>query len=137
MKVNLIAAIGKRGQLGFKGELPWHNPDDLGWFREETTNSLLIVGYKTYPSVMCLDMTFGRRLLIDDLEIDKRGACTFAQSFGLNNVWIIGGAKTYVRWLNMGAVDRSYIAHIDYDGPADAWFPVLRDGKWEINNATL
>lgn len=36
------------------------------------------------------------------------------------------GAKTYQQW--MPHVDRCLISLIDYDGPADAWFPSIIPG---------
>lgn len=56
--LNLIAAVGRNGQLGLNGELPWGNSEDFAirnraaadmrFFKQATTNSIILVGYKTY-----------------------------------------------------------------------------------------
>ena len=45
--INAIVAIGKRGQMGLNGRLPWHDREDLLWFRRKTMGGVLICGAKT------------------------------------------------------------------------------------------
>jgi dihydrofolate reductase len=49
--VNLIAAVGSRGQIGLKGELPWSSSADLAWFKRTTMGGVVIVGYRTYKTM--------------------------------------------------------------------------------------
>lgn len=124
MKINLIAAIGNNGQLGLNGQLPWpRNGDDLRWFKKMTTGSFMLAGRHTYDSIVGkIELKESRRTL----------ACAFhgqtpsylreqADALGHEEVFIIGGAKIYERWIPY--VDRFYIAHINYNGPADTYFP--------------
>ncbi|QNH71906.1 hypothetical protein P9VFCI_067 [Rhizobium phage P9VFCI] len=123
MKINLIAAIGKSGQIGLNGGLPWQSSDDLRWFKSMTTDSLMIAGYRTYQTVKHLDRTYGRILILDDEAITPDLLRSLMEQHVLENAFIIGGAKTYSRW--MPHIDRFYISRIDYDGPADTYFPEM------------
>lgn len=47
----LIAAMDSNGIIGIDGEIPWHDPKDLKWFRECTLDRAVIVGRKTAESI--------------------------------------------------------------------------------------
>ena len=36
MAISLIAALDENFAIGRKGQLPWHLPDDLRWFKQLT-----------------------------------------------------------------------------------------------------
>ena len=50
--INLIAAVGQHGEIGYQGRIPWLNDptianvtkDDLGWFARQTAGGVLVVG---------------------------------------------------------------------------------------------
>ena len=55
-EINIITAVGNYvpGEgypIGKDGKLPWHNPNDLKWFKSITTNNVVIMGRKTYESI--------------------------------------------------------------------------------------
>ncbi|MBI1961210.1 MAG: dihydrofolate reductase, partial [Parcubacteria group bacterium] len=49
--ISAIAAIGKNRELGLKGKLPWHVPEDLKHFKETTFGHPVIMGRKTFESL--------------------------------------------------------------------------------------
>ncbi|MCV5856813.1 dihydrofolate reductase, partial [Escherichia coli] len=61
MDVRLIAAVGRSGQLGLDGKLPWHNPVDLAWFKDQTMGGIVLAGHKTWCGLPDLP---GRKLLL-------------------------------------------------------------------------
>lgn len=155
--VNLIAAVGKSGQLGMNGKLPWYDPEDLKWFRQETFGDVVVFGSKTYDDLPNLDGrviirvsrviirvsrylkrhirlhivdNISRKPSIDNTEVNitvtvlpnAEEVLSYLQSeFPNKNIWIAGGAQIYELFLPY--VDKTYISHIDYDGPADTWMP--------------
>lgn len=120
--VNLIAAVGRSGQLGLNGQMPWHDRRDLQWFKELTMGGIVVVGSVTAAGLPPL---VGRRVLVQT-RYDHPEALLRMLS-PMDKLWIAGGAKTYERW--MPYVDRFYIGRVDYDGPADAWMPALPFGR--------
>lgn len=126
--VRIIAAVGRRGQLGLDGSLPWIDPDDLRWFRQQTTAGYMIAGPKTYEPLSWRGASFnsGRTLLKDDFKVAPAQFLAKADIGRTGEIiWIIGGAKTYQRWLASGLVRIAVITLIDYDGPADIWMPPI------------
>ena len=120
MAINLIAAVGKRGQLGLNNTMPWKSPEDLKWFRKMTLGGILIMGARTVSHLPT--PLLGRETIVptrfetpaeilDKLHGEQR------------EIWVAGGAKTYAQWLPY--VTRFFISRIDYDGPADTWMPDL------------
>lgn len=50
-KIKMVWAEDKHHAIGKNGSLPWHIADDLKLFREETTNTLMIMGRTTWQSI--------------------------------------------------------------------------------------
>ena len=125
MKINLIAAVGKRGQLGLDGTLPWRDPEDLDWFRSITNYGLIVVGRNTYESVAHLQGSLGRFVIVPDRGTTREDLVRTADDLNCLSVWIAGGAKVFKSFAPV--VDRFYISRVDYDGPADVWMP---DRTW-------
>ena len=46
----IIVATGLNNEIGAKGNLLWHLPKDMKWFKENTTGADVIMGRKTYES---------------------------------------------------------------------------------------
>lgn len=127
MDVRLIAAVGKSGQLGLGDALPWKDPEDLAWFKSMTDGSVVIVGMNTYKTLPRLP----NRIVIPFANRQMKPSTFLLMVDRLypNQVlWIAGGAKTYAAFLPF--VRRSFITHVDYDGPADVYMPPL----WNTEN---
>ena len=45
--IYLIAAVGRQGQIGLNGRLPWRHPEDLQWFKEQTMGKVVVCGFNT------------------------------------------------------------------------------------------
>lgn len=51
MEKILILALDKNNLLGNKNKLPWNYPNDLKFFKKQTTNHAVIMGKNTYLSI--------------------------------------------------------------------------------------
>lgn len=133
--LKLIAAIGKRGQLGLNGELPWGHafPEDRRAFRHFTAGGVLIAGYRTFKTIAHLHKTADRIVIQDNQEKTPERFLGYVDRYFSDGkpIWIVGGAATYRRYLPLIPFTERYIAVLDYDGPADVWMPefVLPDDK--------
>lgn len=121
--VHLIAAVGRSGQLGLGGTLPWPQAKgDLKWFKEMTVGDVVIFGRATVVAQPHLLSLPKRTILIDDTDLPAAIAMRkVAVEYHNRRIWVAGGAKTYRRLLRF--CSRSYITTVDYDGPADVFFP--------------
>jgi dihydrofolate reductase len=109
--------VGKHGQLGLDGKLPWNDAEDLRWFQGMTKGRTLIVGPVTAAKLPPLP---DRTLYIQRRHEDPRDIA-HKHPDGI----VIGGMTIYMVWLRSGLIRRSYITHINYDGVADRVMPSL------------
>src|ERR1051325_10089431 len=50
--LSLIAAVANNNVIGSKNQLPWYLPEDLKHFKQITSNHTVIMGRKTYDSIV-------------------------------------------------------------------------------------
>lgn len=141
MTVCLIAAVGRRGQLGLGGALPWHNKEDLRWFRQTTEGHVLVMGRKTAVSLLAVDVergiigqpnagaVYGWSGRTVHVMSRAEPVSVVVAKYDHRIIFVAGGETVYRLW--MPYVERCYITRIDYDGPADVWMPPL----WEARHA--
>jgi len=120
--INAILACDKNYGIGYKNGLPWpHNEEDMKWFRENTKNSVVVMGRKTWESIGSKPLPHRINYIISKsnfenlkTQIDEDGYSLYA--FPLNGavdggiyqniqyiktisnpekIWIIGGAEIY------------------------------------------
>lgn len=129
MKYIGIAAMGSRGQIGLNGQIPWKCPEDLAHFKETTMNGCLIMGRKTYESIG--RPLPGRKTIVISRSKgfygknvftvkDPAQATLLATFLGFKEVFVCGGGQVYQYF--EPHYNQLIISHINYDGPADAWF---------------
>ena len=120
--VRAMCAIGVRGQLGLRGQLPWEGskgPEfrrDVERFFEVTRGHVLLAGPKTCRSIP----DFARaHLTIVELRSGMDPAATLAR-FPDRIVYIGGGPPVWTAWAHL--IQHWDITRLPYDGEADRWF---------------
>lgn len=126
--VRSICAIGKRGQLGLHGHLPWEGdtrPEfvaDVARFFDVTRGHVLIAGPKTIGAIP---------------DFARHDRTLFVIRSHMDPEWVLGQFPDRVVYVGGGPpvwdVYARYIRHWDintlpYDGDADRWF----DPKWLV-----
>ena len=139
----MVAALGRNRAIGQNNELLWHLPDDLKRFKQLTLGHSVIMGRKTFESIIA---TLGRPLPgrknivitrdaefkghgtgLDKNEPDFRIAHSIEQALEIakegegEEIFIIGGAQIYSLALPMAS--RLYLTLIDDEKTGDAFFP--------------
>jgi dihydrofolate reductase len=136
-KVCIVVAIGRNRELGKDGKLLWHIPDDLKRFRALTTGHPVIMGRKTFESIVgYLGKPLpGRTNIVvtreKNYDISKypevvvchslEEALEKAKALDAEEVHIGGGAQLYEQALPL--VDKLYLTVIDDAKEADTFFP--------------
>jgi dihydrofolate reductase len=133
--VAIVVAIGKNRQLGDGNTLLWHIPDDLKRFKRLTLGHPIIIGRKTFESIVQIlgKPLLGRTniVLTRDTNWKYDGvlvADTFEKALeiarkqpGADEIHIGGGAQIYEQALPF--VTKLYLTLVDDTKPADAFFP--------------
>lgn len=115
--VKLIAAIGNFGQIGHKGVLPWHAPEDLKHFKHMTEGDICVVGKRTFETLPPLP---NRDVVLWERNRDPHA---FVAANRDRMIWVCGGAVIYRLWMPL--VSLSVISHIDHDTKGDVYMPFL------------
>jgi dihydrofolate reductase len=133
-RIAIVAAMGKNRELGLNGELLWHIPDDLKRFKALTMGHPVLMGRKTFDSIMTMLGTplpgrtnivltrdprwrQDRVLVVNSLE----DGLTKARVLDDTEIHIGGGAELYKQVFPQ--VDRLYLTLIDDTKKADTFFP--------------
>ena len=142
--IKIIAAVGKELELGKSGDLIWHLPNDLKFFKEQTSGATVLMGCNTFNSlpfklpnrkhiVLALETDeFNKD--ISDVEVvnnfeDAVIKCEQASQKG-ETIFIIGGASVYKQFLEMA--DELILTEVDATcSDADVYFPVFDKTKYE------
>ncbi len=134
--ISIIVARAKNGVIGSKNDLPWYLPADLKRFRELTTGNTVVMGRKTYESIVArLGHTLpDRRNIV--LTRDETAAYDGAEILHDidavkqldGDVFVIGGAEIYNQLLPLA--DRLYITDVKADIDGDTFFPTLDTSVW-------
>ncbi len=130
MIVSIIAALGKRNELGRDNKLPWYIKEDLAHFKKITSGHTVIMGRKTYESIgkplpNRLNIIITRNKNFHALNCvvlhDLNEALEFAKSRNEKEVFIIGGSAVFAQ--GMDKADKLYLTIIDGEFAADTFFP--------------
>lgn len=135
-RICAVVAIGKNRELGKDGKLLWHIPDDLKRFKELTRGHPVIMGRKTFESIVgYLGGPLPERTnIVISRHIDLVGryagvmvvasleeALEKAKEIDSEEIHIGGGAQIYEQALPI--IDKLYLTLIDAEGDADIFFP--------------
>ncbi len=133
-KVCAVVAIGKKREIGKEGKLLWHIPDDLRRFKRLTLGHPIILGRKTFESiveylgkplpdrtniVVTRDPKWGYEGVIAVPSLEE--AIKKARELDSIEIHIGGGAEIYKQALPL--IDKLYLTLIDAEGEADTFFP--------------
>ncbi|MDO8522259.1 MAG: dihydrofolate reductase [bacterium] len=132
--ITAVVAIGRNRELGKNDKLLWHIPDDLHRFKRLTLGRPMIMGRKTFESIVgYIGGPLPERTNIvvtkdpawkyegvtkaDTLE----SAIEIAKGLDAEEIGIGGGSSIYEQALPY--IDKLYLTLIDDEKPADTFFP--------------
>ncbi|GAB7387460.1 dihydrofolate reductase [Bacillaceae bacterium] len=141
MRINLIAAMDKNRNIGYKNALPWHLPADLAHFRRTTMGHTIVMGRKTYEAIG-KPLPGRRNVVLTRQKPFRAPQCEVVRS--LDDVWakyatekelyIIGGAEIFRLFLPHA--DRLCLTLIDAVFPGDTFFPPFDEQEWILTGKT-
>ncbi len=138
MRLSLIVAMDKNELIGVNGRIPWHLPDDMKWFRQQTLGKPVIMGRKTFESIPDRFRPLpGRHNIVlsrhNDYEAEGVTAvhsieAALAAAGDVAEIVVIGGAELYAQVLPQA--DRLYLTLIDAEFVGDVHFPEIDPAEW-------
>lgn len=146
MILSLIAAIGKKNELGLGNTLLWHLPADMKHFRETTSGHPVIMGRKTFESIgrplpnrqniiITRDTSYTAKgvFVVHSLDealqlVAREQGSKFEEVDEEVETFVIGGGQIYTEALSRA--DKLYMTHVDATFEADTYFPEVDFKEW-------
>lgn len=140
MKVKFIAiaALGKNREIGLNGKLPWNIPEEYEHYKKTVKGHYVLIGRKNFeqnggdvegamPLVLTRHpYTHPNALVYSSLE----GVLEYAEEMEIDKIFVVGGGEIYK--LTLPYLSEFYCSIVDYDGPADTYFPEYTFYEWEM-----
>lgn len=135
-----IAALGRNRVIGDGEGMPWHLPEDLRWFKRQTTGHPMVMGRRTFDSMGALP---GRRSIV--LSRDPGLAATgdvvvartldealdlAAASDGGEEVFVVGGGEIYRQTL--ARADRLLLTEVHRSPEGSVTYPEIDGAAWSL-----
>ena len=140
--MNLIVNVDSNWAIGYRGKLLVSIPEDMKFFRSETTGKVVVLGRKTLDTFPGGQPLKNRTniILTRNRNYQVKGAiiCHSVEEvleelkkYNSEDVYIIGGDSIYKEFLPY--CDVAHVTRTDHVYDADAWFPNLEeDPAWVL-----
>lgn len=141
VRLSLLVAASENNVIGKDNGLPWHLPDDLKYFKNLTWAMPILMGRKTFDSIG--KALPGRKSIVITRSQDWRHegvdvvhsveeAVAKAESFGVKEIFVIGGAEIFKTALPEAA--RIYLTRIHHPFEGDVFFPAIDESGWTLTS---
>lgn len=139
MKIAMIAAMAKNRVIGKDNKMPWHLPEELGYFKEITMGKPIVMGRNTFESIgrplpgrKNIVISRDTSLVIEGVTVVHSIDEAILAGDECEELMIIGGAMLYNEMLVKA--DILYITDIELDVDGDAYFPDYNKYNWNTTN---
>ena len=144
--MNMIVAVDSNWAIGHKGKLLVSIPEDMQFFRRETTGKVVVMGRKTlesFPNGLPLKnrvnvvITKDKEYNIKDAIIchSIEAALEVLKQYHDADIYVIGGESVYRQFLPYCSV--AHVTKINYSYDADTYFPNLDEmDEWTIEESS-
>lgn len=139
-RIHLILARAANGVIGADGTIPWHLPEDMAHFKQQTAGAPVIMGRKTWDSLPPRFRPLpGRQNIVVTRQAgwqaqgarrvaSLREALSLCAQLRSADAWVIGGAQIYAEAEPLA--QRAVVTEIARDYEGDAHAPVLDPASW-------
>jgi dihydrofolate reductase len=139
MIVSLLVAAGENNVIGKDNKLPWHLPNDLSYFKNQTWAMPILMGRKTFESIgkalpgrKNIVITRKNDWLHDGVSVvhSIKEAIEKAEGYGVKEIFIIGGAEIFQSVFP--TANRIYLTRIHHRFEGDVFFPEVKKEEWDL-----
>ena len=138
--ISIIVAIAKNRVIGKNNDIPWRLSDDLKHFANITRGHTVIMGRKTYDSILARlghGLPNRKNIVLTTQTNYAPGDAVVVHSIeearGLINpeeeAFVLGGNSVFKDFLP--TVDKLYITEVDKNCDGDAFFPEWDKADWQ------
>ena len=126
----MIACIGKNNELGANNKLLYNFKNDMNFFKQKTTNNVVIMGRKTYESIGRILPHRENIIITKNKDYSVENAIIFNSNEEVlkyikdntsKDFYIIGGESLYKYYLDHAKI--LYLTEVNDTKKADTYFP--------------
>jgi dihydrofolate reductase len=137
--LSLLVAASENNVIGIDNKLPWHLPNDLKYFKNQTWGLPILMGRKTFESIgkplpgrKSIVITRNREWQHDGVTVvhSVDEAIAKAGDFGVKEIFVIGGAEIFQT--SFDSANRIYLTRVHHQFDGDAHFPVIPENEWQL-----
>lgn len=137
--LSLLVAADERNVIGKDNKLPWHLPDDLKYFKNQTWAMPILMGRKTFESIgkplpgrKSIVITRSKDWKQDGVEVvhSVDEAIEKAKELGVKEIFVIGGAEIFQT--AFAQAHRIYLTRIHHRFDGDVYFPEVSASDWNL-----
>ncbi len=146
--ISIVVAADKNGAIGIENKIPWHIKSDLVRLAQLTRGHTVILGRKSYDSMVWYYDRSGRQMPGDTYIVVTRNqqykparenavvahsmqnAIETAKKLGDEDIFVIGGGSMFAAALPI--TDRIYLTEVQTTlaGDIDAYFKITDPAAW-------
>lgn len=135
--MEFIVVCARNWAIGKEGQLLFHLPGDMSFFKETTINHVVVMGRKTYesfpgpralPKRNNIVLTRQKDYTLDDAEVVhdfQELKALLQEKYQDRKIFLIGGGSLYRDLLE--ACEGGFVTHVDAEVEADTFFPNLNE----------
>ena len=138
--ISIIAAVAKNNVIGKRNALPWYLPEDLKRFKKLTAGHTVLMGRKTFESIMTklgkplpnrknVVITRDKNYQVPAGVVLFNDVVSALESLKAEDVFIIGGGEIYNQTIDKA--DTLYVTHVHADHEGDVFFPPIDPAVWK------
>lgn len=146
--ITIIVSTDENWLIGKSdGSMPWHEPEDLKWFKQTTMGFPIIMGRKTWESLPKKPLPGRYNIVVSrSLPCQELGDHAFVPSIELalglawvksknwpqayDQIFVIGGAEIYKYVIEKNMVDEIIVSKIRGKHEGDIYFPKIDENIW-------
>ncbi len=139
MILSLLLAADEGHVIGKDNQLPWHLPNDLKFFKNQTWGMPILMGRKTFDSIgkplpgrQSIVITRNTEWKHEGVDVvhSIEDAIRKAEGYGAKEIFLIGGAEIFKT--QFSRADRIYLTRIHHRFEGDVHFPELPASGWQL-----
>jgi dihydrofolate reductase len=139
MILSLLVAAAENNVIGKNNQLPWHLPNDLRYFKNQTWGLPILMGRKTFESIgkplpgrKNIVITRNKNwksqgiLVVHSLE----EAIKLAEADGVKEIFVIGGAEIFNDAFDKA--QRLYLTRVHEVIDGDTYLKGMNEAEWTM-----
>lgn len=139
--IEIIVAVSRNGIIGNEGKIPWRLRTDLRRFRSITTGAPVIMGRKTWESIVVMTgrplpgrtsiiLTKNKGYAAEDGIVAPSLEAALWFAGGAKRIFVVGGEEVFRIALPLSRT--IHLTKVEVECVGDACFPDIDPSEWRI-----